>query len=103
MIGLYPLTGQTTFLVLAPWFESMTIKLGDNKTLNITAPGGNKDTAYYVQSLKINGEPWNKAWVTWEDIFTDGGTMEFTLGGNRTEWSTGDLPPSPASEVTFRD
>lgn len=28
MIGLYPITGQTTFLIHSPWFESLTIDLG---------------------------------------------------------------------------
>lgn len=54
MIGLFPLTGQTTFLIASPWF-SMSIDLGTGKTLNITHTGGNSDTAYYVQSLKVNG------------------------------------------------
>jgi putative alpha-1,2-mannosidase len=25
MIGLYPVTGQTTFLIHSPWFESLTM------------------------------------------------------------------------------
>ncbi|KAK3217432.1 hypothetical protein GRF29_1g3046820 [Pseudopithomyces chartarum] len=62
MIGLYPMTGQTTFLVLSPWFPSLTIDLGNGKSLRITTTGGNKDTAFYVQSLKVNGKSWNKAW-----------------------------------------
>ena len=97
MIGLWPMTGQTTFLILAPWFESMTISLGDNKTLSITSTGGNRDTAYYVQSLKVNGQMWDKAWVTWDDIFANGGTLEYVLGAERVGWATGELPPSPAS------
>lgn len=97
MIGLYPLTGQTTFLVLSPWFESMTINLGDGKTLQITLTGGDRYAAPYVQSLKVNGEVWDKAWVTWEDVFANGGTMEYVLGENPVHWATGDLPPSPAS------
>jgi hypothetical protein len=42
MIGLYPMTGQTTFLVLAPWFKSMTLDLGPGKTLKITTTGGDQ-------------------------------------------------------------
>ncbi|KAF2735141.1 alpha-1,2-mannosidase family protein [Polyplosphaeria fusca] len=97
MIGLWPMTGQTTFLILSPWFPSMTINLSNGKTLEITTKGGNKDTAFYVQSLKVNGEPWTKSWVTWEDIFANGGTMDFVLGESAAEWNTGELPPSPAS------
>jgi predicted alpha-1,2-mannosidase len=97
MIGLYPMTGQTTFLVLAPWFESMNISLGDGKDLRITATGGNSNSTYYVQSLKVNGKPWDRAWVSWDDVFAKGGALEYVLGESPVEWSTGELPPSPAS------
>lgn len=97
MIGLWPMTGQTTFLVLSPWFEKMTINLKDDKRLVITTTGGDRNSGPYVQSLKVNGEAWTKSWVTWEDIFTNGGTLDFVLGADKVEWSTGDLPPSPAS------
>ncbi|KAI9798482.1 MAG: hypothetical protein M1833_004748 [Piccolia ochrophora] len=96
MIGLYPLTGQTTFLIASPWFASMTIALGGDKTLTVTSEGGS-DAAIYVQSLKVNGEEWDKAWLAWDDVFADGGTLEFVLGVQPAEWATGDLPPSPAS------
>jgi putative alpha-1,2-mannosidase len=97
MIGLYPLTGQTTFLILAPWFKSMAISLGDGKTLEITSTGGDRNTTFYVQSLTVNGETWDKAWVAWEDIFAEGGKMEYVLGSRPVHWATGELPPSPAS------
>lgn len=97
MIGLYPLTGETTFLVLAPWFEAMTISLPNGKTLHITTTGGNRESAFYVQSLRINGELWDKAWVSWDDVFANGATMEYVLGVMPMHWATGDLPPSPAS------
>jgi putative alpha-1,2-mannosidase len=97
MIGLYPITGQTTFLILSPWFPELTIDLGAGKKLKITTTGGDKDTAFYVQSLKVNGRQWDKAWVTWEDVFANGGTMDFVVGREKVDWATGDLPPSPAS------
>jgi len=97
MIGLYPMTGQTTFLILSPWFPSLIFNLGNGKSLKITTTGGNKDTAYHVQSLKVNGKSWDKAWVSWEDVFANGGTMDFVLGSSPVDWATGELPPSPAS------
>ncbi|MCJ1427538.1 hypothetical protein MMC29_005441 [Sticta canariensis] len=97
MIGLYPLTGQTTFLIASPWF-SMNINVGNGNFLNITTAGGNSDSAFYVQSLRVNGESWNKAWLTWDDVFANGGSMEFILGAEPSGWSAkGDLPPSPSS------
>lgn len=75
----------------------MTIDLGDGKSLAITTTGGNKDTAFYVQSLKVNGQQWDKSWVAWDDVFADGGTMEFVLGASPASWAIGQLPPSPGS------
>lgn len=97
MLGLYPVTGQTTFLVGSPWFSDLSIALGGGKSLHITTTGGS-DSSFYVQSLKVNGKNWNKAWVSWSDVFEKGGTMEFVLGSEPTRWATGDPPPSPASE-----
>ncbi|KAF2270930.1 glycosyl hydrolase [Lojkania enalia] len=97
MIGLYPITGQTTFLILSPWFPELTINLGNGKRLTITTTGGNKDSAFYVQSLKVNDEPWTKSWISFEEIFSNGATLSFVLGSDPVDWATGDLPPSPSS------
>jgi putative alpha-1,2-mannosidase len=100
MIGLYPVTGQTTFLIHSPWFESLTIDLGGGNKLYITSTGGdgNGDVDYYVQSLKVNGKAWDQNWLTWNDVFSNGGTMDFVLGAEPVQWDTGRLPPSPGSE-----
>lgn len=96
MIGLYPMTGQTTFLIGSPWFKNLKISLGMSKFLTIASNGGSDD-AFYVQSLKVNGKAWNKSWLTWNDIFANGGTLEFELGPNPANWTTGERPPSPGS------
>jgi len=97
MLGLYPMVGQTTFLIGSPWFANTTISLGQGKTLVLTTTGGS-DSSYYVQSLKVNGQPWTQSWLTWNDVFADGGTMDFVLGPDAKNWTTGKAPPSPASE-----
>lgn len=99
MIGLYPVTGQTTFLIHSPWFESLTIDLGDGKTLEVTTTGGDGtgDEKIYVQRLQVNGKNWRKNWLEWDDIFAEGGTLEFELGAEPSDWFTGEVPPSPAS------
>ncbi|CAI4210637.1 unnamed protein product [Parascedosporium putredinis] len=68
---------------------------GNSAQLVITAQGAS-ETAIYVQSLKVNGKTWNKSWVSWNDIFRDGGKMEFVLGEEAVDWATGPPPPSPA-------
>ena len=99
MIGLYPVTGQSTFLIHSPWFDSLVIDLGDGKHLNVTSNGGdgNGGGNIYVQRLRVNGNGWEKNWLTWDDIFAHGGTLEFELGETASDWFTGELPPSPAS------
>ena len=92
------MVGQTTFLVLSPWFPEMRIALGDDKFLDISTTGGDRDTTFYVQSLRVNGVAWDKAWIEWDDVFAEGGSLEFVLGPEPVEWATGEAPPSPASE-----
>jgi putative alpha-1,2-mannosidase len=75
----------------------MIIDLGGDKTLVVSTSGSDRINAPYIQSLKVNGKSWNKSWVSWDDIFANGGTRDFVLGANKTGWSMGDLPPSPAS------
>ena len=97
MIGLYPITGQTTFLIGSPWIEQMKIESGNGRSLNVTTCGGDAENAFYVQSLKVNGAAWDKSWLTWSDVFEKGGSMEFVLGAEPVVWATGPPPPSPAS------
>jgi putative alpha-1,2-mannosidase len=95
-IGLYPVTGRNAFLIHSPW-QSMTIDLEDGKKLEIVVEGGNSDDAFYVQSLRINGEDWKKNWLTWDDVFMYGATMEYVLGAEASDWfNGGELPPSLA-------
>lgn len=101
MIGLYPMTTTTTFLIHAPWM-SMAINLGVGHQLNITATGAsggtpNPDSDVYVQSLYINSQAWHKSWVTWTDVFANGAEMQFQLGPNPSTWFNSTLPPSPGS------
>ncbi|KAJ5489195.1 hypothetical protein N7539_004085 [Penicillium diatomitis] len=69
---------------------------------------GNSDAAGAMQTwllwnmiglgVPVNGKVWTKSWLTWEDVFAEGGLFEFRLGAQPIQWATGELPPSPASE-----
>ncbi|KAI1462683.1 glycoside hydrolase family 92 protein [Annulohypoxylon moriforme] len=97
MIGLYPVVTQPVYLVLAPRFEDITMKLGDGgAVLRIKATG--LDKGPYIQSLKVNGQSWNKSWVGHEDIVRPDGQdslLGFELGADQTAWDVGVVPPSP--------
>jgi predicted alpha-1,2-mannosidase len=100
-MGLYPLTTTKTFLIGAPAFSDLTLDLGSSRTLHISSTNlspGQADNMF-VQSLKVNGQNWTKAWLLWDDVFAKGGTLEFVLGTQRVDWATGDLPPYEATET----
>ncbi|OAA56625.1 glycoside hydrolase family 92 protein [Niveomyces insectorum RCEF 264] len=114
MLGLYPMTGQTTFLIGSPWFADLTLKLDGGGTLHITTTTTTTTTALdnrdddagaaapplYVQSLALNGQPWNQSWVTYDDVFAKGARLAFVLGPAPSNWSVaGPRPPSPATEA----
>ena len=49
MIGLWPMTGQMTFSILAPWFDKKTTKLGSDKALVVLTVGDGRITTPYIQ------------------------------------------------------
>jgi len=69
--------------------------INDNATLRIIAHNLDNSNSFYVQSVQINGQPWNNNWFEHTDILVDGGTIEFYLSRNQTMWETGEVPPSP--------
>lgn len=63
MLGIYPIVTQPVYLLESPWFTDINMTINGNATLRITSNGdaqslGHK--AYYVQSVKINGQEWSK-------------------------------------------
>ncbi|KAF2266621.1 hypothetical protein CC78DRAFT_577931 [Lojkania enalia] len=96
-IGLFPNPGQNVYFIIPPFFESVSIISPlTNKTATIR--NLNFDNEYkriYIQQAKLNGETYTKNWVGHE-FFTEGWTLELTLGEEESEWGTKeeDLPPS---------
>ncbi|KAM5491161.1 hypothetical protein MaudMau93_002184 [Microsporum audouinii] len=92
-LGLYPVVTQPVYLLSSPWFSNVSVSVGDNSRLIITAENLS-EKSYFVQSVRVNGKAWTKSWIGHDDI-KDGGTIEFVLGSDMTSWDTGELPPSP--------
>ena len=93
MLGIYPVVTQPVYLISSPWFPDLNMTINGNQTLRITATG--LDQGYYVQSVKINGQPWEKNWFEHKDLMEQGGSIEFELGSEMKAWETGSVPPSP--------
>jgi putative alpha-1,2-mannosidase len=96
-IGLFPNPGQNVYLIIPPFFESVSIvSPATNKTSTIQ--NVNFDAGYqniYIQSAKVNGEEYTKNWIGHE-FFTEGWTLELVLGSEESSWGTRvqDRPPS---------
>ncbi|APA07886.1 hypothetical protein sscle_03g026560 [Sclerotinia sclerotiorum 1980 UF-70] len=96
MMGLFPNPGQNVYLIMPPFFESVSFINENGKKSairNLGWDGGVKNI--FVQSAKVNGVVWNRSWIGHE-FFTEGQTLELVLGDSESDWGTkeGDLPPS---------
>ncbi|KAH6606104.1 glycosyl hydrolase 92 [Trichoderma cornu-damae] len=97
MMGLFPNPGQDVYLIIPPYFESVSIKSPiTGKTATIR--NVNFDPTYrnvYIQSATLNGQPYTKNWID-HSFFLEGKELVLTLGNKESSWGTRvvDLPPS---------
>ena len=67
----------------SPLFDKAVVKVAGGE-FTITALN-NSDENRYIQSIRLNGQPYNKAWIDHADI-AKGGTLEITMGKEQTCW-----------------
>ncbi|KAF2754861.1 alpha-1,2-mannosidase, putative subfamily [Pseudovirgaria hyperparasitica] len=97
MMGTFPNPGQNVYFITPPFFAEVKLKNGvTGKTATIR--NINFDPTYnaiYIQSATMDGEPYTKNWMD-HGFFTEGKTLELTLGATESDWGTryDDLPPS---------
>lgn len=89
-MGFYPVTpGQTDYIIGTPWFPETEIRLENGNTFKVTAKNVSKEN-YYIQSAKLNGKPYNKSFLSHEDIMR-GGHLHFEMGKNpHKQWGSND-------------
>ncbi|HKS99832.1 MAG TPA: GH92 family glycosyl hydrolase, partial [Rugosimonospora sp.] len=95
MLGMYPENSGTDNLVFnGAGFPHASIHLPNGKTITINAPGAS-DSAFYVQSLRLDGRPYGRLWVPFS-VLQHGATLDWRLGTRPTGWGSGptDAPPS---------
>ena len=99
MMGLYPLRmGAPEYVIGSPMFERVDVRLDNGRTLRVIAHGNGPENVY-VQSLTLDGRPWNRPWLRHGDI-ADGATLEFTMGPEPSRWgSAPDALPSSLTEA----
>jgi predicted alpha-1,2-mannosidase len=88
-LGFYPVCpGSNSYVIGTPSVERARMHLSNGKTFTVT--GTNlTDGNMYVQSVRLNGKPWNSAFLPFDQL-KNGGSLEFVLGAepNRA-WGVG--------------
>jgi predicted alpha-1,2-mannosidase len=99
-MGFYPVThGDGIYYIGTPSFKEASLK-HKNGMLSIKA-GNVSEENIYIQSLRLNGKPYNKSWLKHDDIFGDNATLEFEMGSSPNKKWAGSkkaLPPSMINE-----
>lgn len=77
-MGFYPVTPASDQYVLgAPLFKKVTVKLQNGKTININAANNNAQNRY-VNSLNVNGKPYSFNWLS-HSALLKGATLNFNM------------------------
>ena len=79
------------FVFGSPLFPRLTIRLENGRTFTVTAEG-NSDTNIYIESATLNGKPYEKSYITYDDIMA-GGELHFVMD-DKPNMSFGAAPES---------
>lgn len=96
-MGLFPvLAGSDEYQIGTPFFENVRIDYPSGRALDISAEGVSPD-AYYVQSASLNGAPFDRTWVTYDQL-TAGGELAFVMREEPSEWAADSVASSSLSD-----
>ena len=83
-MGFYPVNPVSgEYEIGTPLFPEMRLNLNNGKTFTILAPNVSRENIY-IQSVKVNGQPYDKSFITHQQIM-DGATVEFVMGNQPGE------------------
>ncbi len=78
-MGFYPVCpGSGEYVIGSPLFPCTEIHLENGKTFTVLAHNASHENIY-IQSAKLNGKPYERYFITHEDIIS-GGTLEVVMG-----------------------
>ena len=100
-LGFYPVNPDNgTFEIGSPIFPKATVHLKGDKTFTVIAKNVSKKNKY-IQSATLDGKPYNKTYITYQDIM-QGGTLKFNMGPQpNKKWGAKpqDAPPMTAFKL----
>ena len=83
-MGFYPVNPVSgEYEIGTPLFPEMRLNLDNGKTFTVLAPNVSRENIY-IQSVKVNGQPYDKSYITHQQIM-DGATIEFVMGSQPGE------------------
>ena len=83
-MGFYPVNPVSgEYEIGSPLFPEMRLNLNNGKTFTVLAPNVSRENIY-IQSVKVNGQPYDKSYITHQQIM-DGATIEFVMGNQPGE------------------
>lgn len=78
-MGFYPVNPVSgEYEIGTPLFPEMRMHLDNGKTFTVLAPQVSRENIY-IQSVKVNGQPYDKSYIT-HKLIMDGATVEFEMG-----------------------
>lgn len=99
-MGFYPVTPAINqYVVGAPLFKKITLKLENGKQVIINAAANNVQNKY-IQSVNFNGKPYTQSWLNHNDLLK-GATVNFNMGPSANKaWGSAskDYPYSLSNE-----
>lgn len=68
----------------SPLFDEATLNVGNGKTFRVVAHNNSSENKY-IQSAKLNGNPYTRSYIDFKDIVR-GGTLEFVMGNKPSQF-----------------
>lgn len=80
----------------SPLFEKATLNMPNGKRFTITTKNNNRQNIY-IQSVRLNGRPYNNSYIRYKDIVA-GGNLEFEMGAQPNKLFGADPEYRPYNE-----
>lgn len=78
-MGFYPIDAASgEYELVTPLFDKVKLHLENGKTFTLLAPGAENGKNPYIKSVKVNGEAYNKSFIT-HSLIQSGATVELEL------------------------
>ena len=102
MMGFYPAPpGLPVYALGSPVFSKVTIRLENGRDFVLRAPGADREHKY-IQSVTVDGRPWEKTWLS-HDVIVNGGRVAIEMADRPNKaWGSGEDAAPPSEGVLGR-